>query len=915
MDALRMSFKNRVIRNCLTVLLMNMFLVSSGLAQSGTVSGELKRWHKVTIDFAGPQTGEADNTNPFTDYRLDVTFTHLGTSQTFTVPGFFACDGDAANSGATTGNIWRVHFAPNEVGQWNYEVSFRTGNNVAMSEQANAGVSAGFFDGASDNFSVTETDKTGSDLRFKGRLQYVGEHYPKFAGTGEYFLKQGADSPENLLAYDEFDGPFINDGQNDQFIKNWAPHVADWNDGDPVWAGDRGKGLIGAINYLASEQMNAISFLPMNIGGDDRNVFPYLNYNERLRMDVSRLAQWEMVFEHADHKGMFLHFKTQETENDQLLDGGELGDERRLYYRELIARFSHHLALNWNLGEENTNTTEQRIEFAQFFHDNDPYQHLIVVHTFPNQQNSVYTPLLGDESELTGVSIQTSQSNFSQVHDRALQWVQNSAAAGQPWAVAVDEPGDAQHAIRPDNDAGNSHVDGRKNALWGTLMAGGWGNEYYFGYGHAHSDLTLQDFRSRDQWWDYARHALRFFHDNDVPYWQMANDNSLSSAGQDYAFFKTNECYVVYLKNGGTTNLDLSAATGTFEVRWYDPRNGGGLQLGSVSSVNGNGVRSLGSPPNSTHLDWTILVRRDTGINSPPTVNVTDVVPIPGTGGLSFQLIAAVNDDGLILSTPELMWSGTGPGAVTFEDPIEFSTNVSFAFPGKYSVTLTADDGEFESSDTQSIVAGESVSLMFEPVDDATVEGNNGINDTFIKLQEAGPSRVGYLKFELSGLGQASVSAARVEMTVTQDPGNGTLQLFSGANNEWTEETINAGNAPGTDVLIDSLTGSFGLGQIVSFDVSNSIVGDGVYTYVLTHNGGSDVWFSSKEGASPPRLMVEYVDILMGDVNCDGLVNLLDVQPFVDLIAGGDYNPKADFDGNGFVNLLDVGPFIGVLSQ
>jgi hypothetical protein len=63
----------------------------------------------------------------------------------------------------------------------------------------------------------------------------------------------------------------------------------------------------------------------MNINGDDKNVFPYLNYNERLRMDVSRLDQWEIVFAHADTLGMFLHFKTQETENELLLDGGDLG--------------------------------------------------------------------------------------------------------------------------------------------------------------------------------------------------------------------------------------------------------------------------------------------------------------------------------------------------------------------------------------------------------------------------------------------------------------------------------------------------------------------------------------------------------------------------------------------------------------
>ena len=55
--------------------------------------------------------------------------------------------------------------------------------------------------------------------------------------------------------------------------------------------------------------------------------------------------------------GIGLHIVLQEQENDQLLDKGELGEERKLYHRELIARFAHHLSVVWNLGEENTNTT------------------------------------------------------------------------------------------------------------------------------------------------------------------------------------------------------------------------------------------------------------------------------------------------------------------------------------------------------------------------------------------------------------------------------------------------------------------------------------------------------------------------------------------------------------------------------
>ena len=51
---------------------------------------------------------------------------------------------------------------------------------------------------------IAATDKTAPDFRAKGRLEYVGKHYLRFAGTGEYFLKTGADAPETLLAYAGF---------------------------------------------------------------------------------------------------------------------------------------------------------------------------------------------------------------------------------------------------------------------------------------------------------------------------------------------------------------------------------------------------------------------------------------------------------------------------------------------------------------------------------------------------------------------------------------------------------------------------------------------------------------------------------------------------------------------------------------
>lgn len=53
--------------------------------------------------------------------------------------------------------------------------------------------------------------------------------------------------------------------------------------------------------------------------------------------------------------------------------------------------------------------------------------------------------------------------------------------------------------------------------------------------------------------------------------------------------------------------------------------------------------------------------------------------------------------------------------------------------------------------------------------------------------------------------------------------------------------------------------------------------------------------------------------ILLGDINCDGAVNLLDVQPFVELLSSGEFNAKGDFDGDGVNTLLDVSGFIAAL--
>lgn len=572
------------------------------------LAGEFKKWHKITLTFEGPETSETADYNPFMNYRLNVRFTHPESGKEFLVPGYFAGDGNAAETSAESGNKWRAHFSPPETGLWKYSVDFRRGNWVAVSDREDPGKSGGFMDGLNGEFSIEPTDKAYPDLRARGRLEYTGEYYLRFAGTGEYFLKCGADAPENFLAYAEFDGTFHNDGIKDDTIKTWGPHIGDWKEGDPTWQGGKGKGIIGALNYLQSEGMNAFSFIPMNIAGDDRNVFPYIDYYTWDRMDVSKLDQWEIVFEHADRLGLFLHFKTQEAENQGLLDNGGVGTLRKLYYRELIARFSHHLAMNWNLGEENGDwmqdhptppqSKQQRLAMARYFYDHDPYRHHVVIHN-----GAPFYDLLGPNSTLTGISLQTDRQDFSRIHREVLKWRNLSADAGKILAIAVDEPGDHEYSLVPDR-INPGHDNARKNGLWGALMAGAWGLEWYFGYEHEHSDLTCEDWRSRDLFWDQCRHALELFNEY-LPFWKMTPADHLSTA--DYCLALPGKVYLIYMKEGGTASLQMEE--GEYSIAWYNPRIGGPLLEGSLTAVSGGTTASIGQAPSDPGLDWAVLIR------------------------------------------------------------------------------------------------------------------------------------------------------------------------------------------------------------------------------------------------------------------------------------------------------------------
>ncbi len=577
------------------------------------VDGHQRVWHPLTVRFRGPKANEIDNQpNPFLDFRLQVVFTGPS-GQSYNVSGFF--DGDGCGRGL--GSVWCVRFTPDEAGRWSYRASFRTGNKIAVSLDPEAG-RPGSFDGARGSIDVAPADPSASGFFKWGRLRYAGGHYLKFA-SGPYWIRGGTDSPEDFLAYAGFD--------RTPPSHRYADHVSDWRPGDPDWGEARGRGIIGALNYLASRGVNSVYFLTHNIGGDGKNVWPWAGSpdpkgspkNDNLHYDIGKLRQWETVFAHAQRQGLFLHFVFNEAEapNKRELDDGELGTERMLYYRELIARFGHHLALEWNLCEEYNlgfDLGPDRVRrFAEYVQAIDPYDHPITVHSAGNPLEALRFTFGDPRFSLT--SIQLGQNRIDSLTE---QFREATAKAGRPLPVSMDE-----FTLDKGQDKGHIPVDDarrwRVEKLWPTYLSGG-NIEFILG-----DLLETESFKTpeREKLWAYVLYARKFL--EALPYWEMQPADPLVTGAATISvtqnrgrktysmgaqvFSKLPEIYAVYLpKAEGRAALDLSDAPGQYRLRWYNPRTG--EFEGPPVDLSGGTTVPLGKPPREPGADWAVLIER-----------------------------------------------------------------------------------------------------------------------------------------------------------------------------------------------------------------------------------------------------------------------------------------------------------------
>jgi hypothetical protein len=162
-----------------------------------------------------------------------------------------------------------------------------------------------------------------------------------------------------------------------------------------------------------------------------------------------------------------------------------------------------------------------------------------------------------------------------------------------------------------------------------------------------------------------AGRLVRFMESTNVS--EMAPHDEVVTSGTGYCLANLGSEYIIYLPDGGSVTADLSDATGTLNVEWYDPKDGTYYDEGTITG----GGSEIFTPPFSgdavLHIVSTVF---DTGGGTYPSISGThtgtikpiDVIPVqkmytypcPGTGGHS-EYVRIWNASGTIA---EGNWSG-----------------------------------------------------------------------------------------------------------------------------------------------------------------------------------------------------------------------------------------------------------------
>jgi hypothetical protein len=243
----------------------------------------------------------------------------------------------------------------------------------------------------------------------------------------------------------------------------------------------------------------------------------------------------------------------------------------------------------------------------------------------------------------------------------------------------------------------------------------------------------------------------------------------------------------------------------------------------------------------STPADGAAIVAGDPLLLEATAVDVRD-------GDLSAALAWTSSLDGPL---------GTGPALVRFT-----------LSPGTHAITAAATDQGGHVGMASITVHVRPASAAFRALADAYVDAsapttNRGSVTTL--RADGSPVMISFLRFEVSGSAGLAIRQARLRLMVdtinsADSPSGG--EILAIPDTGWSEQTITYASRPPADGSPLATAGAVTRGQIVDFDVTPAVTGDGAHVFVLRSADANGVFYRSREAADGgPELLVDFASV------------------------------------------------------
>jgi hypothetical protein len=223
-----------------------------------------------------------------------------------------------------------------------------------------------------------------------------------------------------------------------------------------------------------------------------------------------------------------------------------------------------------------------------------------------------------------------------------------------------------------------------------------------------------------------------------------------------------------------------------------------------------------------------------------------------GSDGVTLHSREAASPPQLVLTFA----SGPTPTPTNTSPPAATNTPTNTPTPGPSptpSNTPTATNTPLATATPTNTPISNNVTLV--PVADARVLAGNPTTNygTLTRLDVDSPSEESYIRFTVSGV-SGTIQNATLRFFVTNGSSNG--PSIYGTDNTWTETGITWNNRPAATTGPIANLGAASVDTWVEYNVTAQVTGNGTFDFVLLPDSTSGVTFFSREGTSPPQLVL-----------------------------------------------------------